>query len=243
MNRTMMYLAALAGIGGAVYLAGPTRAQQPPAAGAAPAPAAKAPTGRVAVFNVAKVMREYKRWQYYAAMMNNKRMGEAGALGKLRADIADMQVKIQSEPIKQKQEEMAKLLVVKQREFEDRERQVRKVLDEESSAHLKNLFGEIQQAVRAIVDTNGFDMVFAYPDAVTEEEKNSPLYFDLKMRPPAAMPFYVSPSVDTTDLLVLTLNKYFPAPGPLPGPTGPQPTGGTGAPAPAPAPAPTPGAP
>lgn len=240
MKRTVSYLALLAGIGGAVYLAGQTSAQQP-APAAAPATAAKAAGGRVAVFNVAKVMREYQRWQYYAAVMNNKRMSEASILGKMRAEIADIQGKIQNEPLQAKKEEMGRTLVAKQREFEDRERQVRKALDEESSAHLKNLFAEIQQAVRAIVDTNGFDLVLAYPDAVTEEERNSPLYFDLKMRPPAAMPFYVSPSVDTSDLLVLTLNKYFPAPGPIPAqPGGPTQTGGQ-APAPAPAPAPQPG--
>ncbi|MGL6095142.1 MAG: OmpH family outer membrane protein [Fimbriiglobus sp.] len=230
MNRAMVFVAALAGIGGAVYLGGATLAQTPAPAPAA-APAAKAPTGKVAVFNVAKVMREYKRWQYFAATMNNKRGAEAGGLGKLRSEIADLQAKIQVEPVQAKRDEMTKTMVAKQREFEDRERVVRKSLDEESAAHLKNLFAEIQQAVRAIVESNGFDMVLAYPDAVTEEERQSPLYFDLKMRPPAAMPFYVSPSVDTTTLLVDTLNKYFPAPGPIPGPAGPAQAGATADPA------------
>ena len=83
---------------------------------------------------------------------------------------------------------------------------------QESAGYHQKLFGEIQPAVKAIVDTNGFDIVFAYPDAITPEEMQSPLYYDLKMRPPAAMPFYVSPHADMTAVLVETLNKNFPPP-------------------------------
>jgi Skp family chaperone for outer membrane proteins len=219
----LVYLSAL--VGGAVYLAGAAQAQTPGAG--APPVANPAPRGggKVAVFNVAKVMKDYQRWQYYASLMNQKRTAAAGDLGKLRSQIADLQDKIQKEPIKQKQEEMAKQLVDLQRTFEDKERTVRKQLDDESAGYLKNLFTEIQQAVKAIADTNGFDIVLAYPDAISAEEMNSPVYYDLKMRPPAAMPFYVAASADTTDVLVLTLNKNFPPPSPIPG-GAVQPTGG-----------------
>lgn len=209
MNRVMVYLTALVGIGGAVYLAGRTHAQAP----AATAPAA---SGKVAVFNVAKVMRNYEKWQYYAKMMNDRRVDAAKQLGGLRNEIAEMQAKVQQPALpKAEKDAISADLVKKQRDFEDRELQARKALDEESANHLKQLYAEIQQAVRAIVDTNGFDLVMAYPDAVTEEEKNSPVYYDLKLRPQAAMPFHVSPSADMTDVLVLTLNKNFPPPQPI----------------------------
>jgi Skp family chaperone for outer membrane proteins len=236
-NRAMVYLAVV-GIGGAVLVGGSARAQAPagaPAPGGAPAaaPAPKGGSGKVAVFHVARVMKDYQRWQYYAAMMNQKRTAATGELGKVRGEITKLQEDIQKEPIKQKQEEMAKVLVNKQREFEDKERQVRQQLDSESAGYLKNLFTEIQRAVVAIVEQNGFDVVFAYPDAISKEEMESPLYYDLKMRPQAAMPFYVSPSADMTGVLIETLNKNFPPPGPV------QPAGGT-TPAPTPGPAPTP---
>jgi Skp family chaperone for outer membrane proteins len=214
-NRVMVYLACLAGIGGAVYLAGPTMAQTPPPGGT-PTPAAKPTSGRVAVFNVARVMKEYQKWQYYAATMSNKRITEATGLAKMQSDIVNLQEQAKKEPIVSKQEELMRQAVAKKRELEDKERQARKVLDEESQTHLKNLFAEIQMAVKAIVDTNGYDLVMAYPDAITDEERNSPMYFDLKMRPPAAMPFYVSPSVDISNVLVATLNSNFKAPGPIP---------------------------
>ena len=240
-KRTFVYLTALVGVGGMVYLAGQIHAQAP-APGAAPAAAPRA-SGKVAVFNVARVMRDYKKWQYFASVMNNKRTGAAGELGKLRNEIADLQAKAQAETIQAKRDELTKTMVAKQREFEDKERGVRQMLDNESAGYLRNLFAEVQQAVKAIVDTNGFDLVMAYPDAISAEEMATPLYYDLKMRPPAAMPFFVSPGADMTEVLVLTLNKNFPPPADAP----PVQQTGAAAPAapgaPAPAPAPAPGAP
>ena len=210
MKRAFVFLCGLVALGGAVYLAGQIQAQAPPPG--APAAAQPKQGGKVAVFNVAKVMRDYKKWQYYATVMNSKRTTATAELSRLRNEIADLQARIPKEPLQQKQEEMAKIVVAKQREFEDKERQIRKMLDDESANYLKNLFAEVQLAVKAIVDTNGFDVVFAYPDAITAEEMASPLYYDLKMRPPAAMPFYVSPSSDMTEVLIQTLNKNFPPP-------------------------------
>ena len=186
-------------------------AQAPPAAAPAAAPAAR-PTGRVGVFNVAQVMRDYKKWQHYAAVMNQKRVVASAELGKLRNEIAEMQKQMQAEPLPTKQEQISKAAIVKQREFEDKEKGYRKALDEESAGYLRNLYSEIQQCVKAIVEANGFDLVMAYPDAITAEELNSPLYYDLKLRPQAAMPFYVAPSADITGTLIATLNNSFPAP-------------------------------
>jgi Skp family chaperone for outer membrane proteins len=218
LKRAFVYLSALIGIGGLVCLAGQAQGQQPGTG--APAPAPKA-SGKVAVFNVARVMKDYQKWQYYAKVMNDKRVAAAGELGKVRNEITDLQDRIQKEPIQAKKDEMTKIMVDKQRQFEDRERGIRKQLDEESAAHLKTLFQEIQACVKACVEANGYDLVFAYPDATTVEETSSPLYYDLKLRPSAAMPFYVAPSADMTEILVATLNKHFPAPAPV------TPAGGT----------------
>jgi len=225
-KRVFALLAVAVAMGGVAYLAGTTNAQAP---GTAPAAAPRKASGKVAVFNVAKVMKDYQRWQYFAGVMNQKRAGASGELVKIRNEIATWQEKLTAEKVEAKRDEMVKYITGKQREFEDKEKVVRKQLDDESAQYLKNLFGEIQQAVKAIVEANDFDVVMAYPDATTVEETQSPMYFDLKMRPPAAMPFYVAPSSDMTDVLVVTLNRNFPAPGPIPGApaAGPVQTGGT----------------
>jgi Skp family chaperone for outer membrane proteins len=222
LKRAFVYLSALV-----VGLAGLTaQAQQPAAGGAGAPPATPKSGGRVGVFNVAKVMKDYQKWQYFAKVMNDKRAGAAGDLGKLRSDIATLQDTIQKEPVALKKDELTRSLVEKQRQFEDRERGIRKQLDEESAGHLKQLFGEIQACVKACVEANGYDIVFAYPDATTVEETNSPLYYDLKLRPSAAMPFYVAPAADMTDILVATLNKHFPPPASVTPAGGAQPAPG-----------------
>ena len=197
MNRAMVYLAVV-GIGGAVLVggwpgAGPGRCPGP---GRGPRRPPRPPTGggsgKVAVFNVARVMKDYQRWQYYAAMMNQKRTAAAGELGKLRGEITKLQEDIQKEPIKQKQEEMAKVLV-DEHGSSGQGSPGSASSSTPSRPALKNLFTEIQRAVVAIVEQNGFDVVFAYPDAISKEEMEFAAYYDLKMRPQAAMPFYVSP--------------------------------------------------
>ena len=75
---------------------------------------------------------------------------------------------------------------------------------------------EIQRAVASIVEANGYDVVFAYPDGTTTEELASPTVIEMKIRPQFAMPFFVSKSADMTDSLITTLNKYFPTPGAIP---------------------------
>jgi len=196
---------------------------QAPAPGATNPAAAKPAPGRVSVFNVAKVMKDYKRWQHFAKVMNDKRTAASADLVKLRNTIAELQNKMQAESIKAKQEEIARNITEVQRQFEDKEKAYRKALDEESAGYLRNLFAEIQQCVKAIVEAIGYDIVFAYPDAITADELSSPMYYDLKLRPPAAQPFYVSPNVDMTEVLIATLNQNFPPPAGTPAAATPAP--------------------
>lgn len=204
MKRFFAFLFAVVGVGGMFYLAGQTQAQQEEAA-----KPKGTKTASVAVFNVAKVMKEYERWQYFAKFMNDKRVTASADLSKLSQEIAILQDQIKTQPVKTEQEKIAQTLVAKQRELEDKQRVLGQQLDDESATYLRNLFAEIQRAVKAIQETNGYEIVFAYPDAITPEEMASTIYFDLKLRPPAAMPFLVDPNSDITDMLVKTLNTNF----------------------------------
>ena len=193
------------------------------AAAAAPAtaqaPAAAPPSRGTAVFNVAKVMKEYGKWQYFAAEMNKVRVARAGELAGIRNEVVKLEEDYKKEAVQTTKLALEQKMLAYQRQFEDKERTIRKEIDEQSAVHLKTLFSEIRTVVDAVAKTNGFELVLAYPDALTQEEINSPLYFDLKMRPPAAMPFYVSPNIDITNVVVQTLNKNFAPPGPIPAAT------------------------
>lgn len=187
-----------------------------PAQAPATPPASPAPASRgTAVFNVPKVMREYQKWQYFAQEVNKDRTEKAAILAKKQNELVDLQNKTKTETVTQKRDEMAQQMVVLQRQLEDMEKQARKEIDEKSMNHLRTLFGELRTVVDAVAKTNGFDLVLAYPDASTPEEMASPMYLEMKLRTPAAMPFYVSPNIDITKVVIDTLNKNFPAPGPV----------------------------
>jgi hypothetical protein len=57
---------------------------------------------------------------------------------------------------------------------------------------------------------NGYHIVFAYPDAVDPKEMDNPMIKELKLKPPAAQPFYVAKQVDVTGVVVQTLNAWYP---------------------------------
>jgi hypothetical protein len=144
--------------------------------------------------------------------MTKKKQDAMAPLASLRATILKLQEDVQREPIKAKQEELQKTLVAKSREFEDADRKVNADLDAESANYLRTVYGEIQRCVEAIAQQQGLSVVFAYPDATSPEEMSNPMYFTMKLRMQAAMPFYVHPDADVTGVLVATLNTHFPAP-------------------------------
>jgi Skp family chaperone for outer membrane proteins len=179
------------------------------------------------VFNYLKVMKEYQKWQFFSAAMNKERATQSQGLVAIRGQIVDLESKARAETVQAKRVELEQQIVALQRKLEDTQRAMQKDIDDKSSAHLRTLFGEIRNVVDAVATTNGFSLVFAYPDAVAPEEMSSPMYFEMKLRSPAAMPFYVSPSVDITPVVVATLNKHYPAPGPIDAGPGVSATGGS----------------
>jgi hypothetical protein len=59
----------------------------------------------------------------------------------------------------------------------------------------------------------GLVAVLAYPDAITPDQLANPQVKEMKLKPPAAYPFYLDPSVDYTDELIKRLNAKYAADG------------------------------
>jgi Skp family chaperone for outer membrane proteins len=198
--------------------AGSVVAQAPPAGGTPPAPATPARTDppRIAAFNVAMLMKKFDKWQYYAVTMENARITAAIELLKVRNEIQTMTDKLQQTTEQKQRDALVDAIKQKTFDFEKLERQKKEQLDADASKHLKELFGDVTQVVNSVVEANGYDIVFAYPEATTKEEAESQNYIDLKLRATAAMPFYVGKRADITEVMISTLNKYRPAPGPIP---------------------------
>lgn len=225
MNRVFMYLSALVGVGGIAFLAGSSQAQQG-APGAPGAPAPQQPQARptVAVFNMAAVMREYNKAKFQVYQLNQKRIQQSGDLAKWRADYIQLQTDIAKTSDPKLKDEMTKRMVGLSRQIQDKDAEVTKMVNDDASVIISQLYDDIKTVVDKTAEMNGYHLVFAYPDAVTPEEQKNPLLKELKLKPPAAQPFFVARHIDLTGVIVETLNKWYPAP-PVPE-TPPPPQGG-----------------
>jgi hypothetical protein len=97
------------------------------------------------------------------------------------------------------------------RMIEDDDRDINKQLNDEASAIIGDLYDKMKVVVDRTAEEEGFQLVLAYPDAVTREEQNSAYIKELKLKPPAAQPFYVSPKIDITARVIEKLNEKYPA--------------------------------
>src|SRR5205823_6981089 len=111
------------------------------------------------------------------------------------------------------------------RRSEDEIQKINEMRNGDASKIISDLYDDIKKVVDATAEMNGYHVVFAYPDAVTDEEKKNPFLKELKLKPPAAQPFYVARHVDLTGIVIQTLNAWNPAP-PVPAEQ-PQPQPGT----------------
>lgn len=225
MKRAFVYLSAVAG--GALVFAGAAQAQ-PAAAGAAPGPTAGAqvrPT--VAVFNMAAVMREFGKAKYQVYLLSKKREDESKQLTAWRAEYIKLQQLIQETKEPTVRDQKTKELLDLSRRLEDEGRRVDKILNDQASGIISELYDHIKTVVDKTAEMNQYHLVLAYPDAVTPEEKANPYLKELKLKPPAAQPFFVAPQVDITGVVITTLNNWYKSPEvPKDALTAPPPAGG-----------------
>ncbi len=248
MKRTFTLLSAALGVAGMLYLTSAAGAQ-PGAPGAPPAAAPGAPATRptIAVFNMAAVMRDFGQAKYQVYLLNNKKTEMSKQLLAMRSEYIQIQTDIQRNPVVPDKDTKAQRMLALARLAEDEDRKINKQLNDDASAIIGDLYDRMKTVVDKTAEMNGYHIVFAYPDAVTPEEMKSPYIKELKLKPPAAQPFYVAPHADITGVVVKTLNAWYPpldakgqmvdvskldvAPGATPGaPGGPPAPGGGPAP-------------
>jgi Skp family chaperone for outer membrane proteins len=210
--RTKGYLSALVGLGGMLLLAGTSQGQAP---GGAPAPGGAAPPASavrptIAVFNMAAVMREYGQAKYQVHMLNEKRKNMSKDVIVWRAEWTKMQEELAKTVVPAVKDDLSRKIVDLSRKIQDQETVINKALNEEASVIISKLYDQIKTVVDKTAEMNGYHIVFAYPDAVTDKEMNDPMVKELKLKPPAAQPFFVAKHVDLTGVVVQALNAWFP---------------------------------
>jgi len=169
-------------------------------------------SSKIAVFNMAAIMKDYAKAKFQVYELNEEKRKLSVDLRqkqetcvKLKRDIESEQDKTRKEELQDQQKELS-------REIEDVERQMNKQLSEKASVVIRELYDEIKAEVDQIAEKNGYDIVFTYPDATTPEDFKSTYVKELKLKPPAAQPFFVAKHADLTETILQELNSKHPAP-------------------------------
>jgi Skp family chaperone for outer membrane proteins len=172
--------------------------------------AEKAARPTTVVFNMAAVMRDFGQAKYQVWLLNNKKSEMSKDLLAWRSEHIQHQQDLQKNPQHPEKEAKKQRILDLARMIEDEDRKINKLLNDDASAIISDLYDKIKIVVDKTAELNDYHIVFSYPDAVTEEEKQSPYIKELKLKPPAAQPFYVAPKADITSVVVKTLNTWYP---------------------------------
>lgn len=165
---------------------------------------------KTAVFNMAAVMRDFGQAKYRVWLLANKKTEMSKNLVSWRKEYTQLQTELNENPNHPKKDDVTKRMVGLARKIEDEDRDINKQLNDEASAIISDLYDMMKAVADGIAEESGFQLVLAYPDAVTPAELQSPYIKELKLKPPAAQPFYVSRDIDITTRVVAALNEKYP---------------------------------
>ena len=135
----------------------------------------------------------------------------SGDLAQLKAQYTKLAEDTRIQQVPQKKEQMSKDLFELSHKIEAREREINEILQKKVSTIISQLYDDIKLVVDKTAEMNGYHIVFAYPDAVTPDELAKPEIKELKLKPPAAQPFYIAKQVDVTAVVIQTLNAWYPS--------------------------------
>jgi Skp family chaperone for outer membrane proteins len=162
-------------------------------------------------FNMARVMKEYKKAKTAVVRLNARKDRMTANLIGLRNMHADLQAVARSATNGPAKERAAEDLIRLARQIEDADRALNKILNDRASIIIVELYDDLHAVATGVARDNGLVALLAYPDATTADEAESPFIKELKLKPPAAQPFYLDPSVDYTTEILRRLNEKFDA--------------------------------
>jgi Skp family chaperone for outer membrane proteins len=220
-KRTLIVAGALVALG-VVFCVGRLWAQGSDGSSAPATPAAAPLRTRIAVINMAYLLKYYKKANDFNAEMQaiykpyqDREKNLIEEREKLTKEIAALPPTADA-----KREELAKKYKSLTRDIEDNSTTAKMDLAKRSGQQLKILYAEIYDAARRYARAHDFDMVLQYADAFEPQDFDNPYLIERKLKTSPVLPLYMSEGMNISRDVVLMLNGSAPAPG----------TGGTPAP-------------
>jgi Skp family chaperone for outer membrane proteins len=171
---------------------------------------AKSGSGKVAVFNMAAVMRDYDKVKYHLYKLNKLKAEKSAKLVLVREKMTKLKEKIDKTTDADAKEAASEEFRSLERKFQDEERKLNKLLHTAASEMISGLYDTIKTVVDETAAENGYVLVLAYPDVVDHKDMANPRFKELKLKPTAAQPFFVDRSADITQLVIKKLNADYP---------------------------------
>jgi Skp family chaperone for outer membrane proteins len=208
-KRTVVFTAGILAFGLAGYFGSHLWAQQ---TGTAPATrqAAAEPRTRIALLNMAYVIKNYKKTETFQAEVKEAfKAYEAKAQAK-QVLMEQYAKQIQDQKTTPDQREaLTKQITNLKREVEDLNNEAKAVLGKKSDDQMVILYREIQDAAQRYAVAHNFEAVFHYIDATTQADYYSPGSIVRKLQSPSLMPLYQAPGLDISMEVVMALNAAW----------------------------------
>ena len=167
----------------------------------------------VGFFNMAAVMRQYGKVESEVKRLTQKQTDLSKDVPTWKARLVKLDQRLDNPDIKpQEREEIAEKRLKLSRKIEDKEREATNIRQQQTKEIIAGLYDDIHDVVGELAEEKNLSIVMAYPDAVTEKELARADIKELKLKPPAAQPFYLDPSVDYTGEIIKRLNSRGPTP-------------------------------
>lgn len=213
-KRIVGFLAGMATVGVAVYFGAKVWAQQPAAAPqpttqpASAAPAQPLRT-RIALINIAKVLKDYVKAQDFQKKLIETSKGyDAQYLEPIRKEIVKRQTDYQKPETPQAQRESLEREIRKfQLDLREKEEDVRKNLASQQGTLTVQLYREIEDATTYFAKSHDIELVMFYADTTNASNPYDPANIQRKLSMGAAMPMYSAPGMDISDAIVFMLNE------------------------------------
>ena len=212
MKRTLSILAGVAILAVAGYFGGWGWAQYTQDAEITP-PGVKTAGGplrtRVAVLNMVKVLKKYKKFETYDTQYKAAQKSYAEPLEKLNAElIAKTAEQAKPSTDASRKQQLEQEITRIKRDLEDKDKEARKALTKLNGDMMVTIYKEVEEMVREYARRYEIDMVLYYNDALADADFHSAMNVQRKVVNFASlMPLYFDSRMDISEAIIYNLNQ------------------------------------
>ena len=164
---------------------------------------------RIALVNMTKVLREFKKANEDGKVIGTQSQYYAEKIRALRIAQDDVRKSLQMANTISDKETYQKKYIAMQRQIEDIDRQGKNSVGELSEKIVLEVYQNVKTTITDIAVANNFDLVMVYPDISAADDEKKPEIARMKLSTPALLPYYHR-NMDITEYVIKTLNMRYP---------------------------------